>query len=60
MEKEIIRVTSETKKKLRNCGTKRETDEDIIKNLLELYYEKYGDIQQKLSGFHKYPKEEED
>lgn len=57
MEKDSIRLSSETKKKLRNIGRKGEMDEDIIKNLIELYNEKYGESQKQLDGFHKYPSE---
>ena len=57
METDTIRVSPEIKKKLRNIGRKGEKDEDIIKNLIELYYDKYGKPQKELDGFHKYPTE---
>ena len=57
MNQNVIRVSYETIEKLRSIGRKGEKDEDIIKNLIELYDEKYGNAQKELNGFHKHPKE---
>lgn len=57
MNQNVIRVSYETVQKLRSIGRKGETDENIIKNLLELYDEKYGKSQKELDAFHKHPSE---
>lgn len=47
----VIRVGRDTAQKLRAIGRKKDTDDTIIRLLLKLYEEKYGEARKELNGF---------